>query len=58
MRDSAVGIPVLGLVPDAVLHNLIVVARSIRLSEKSAPSISAPSNIALIKLALVKSVRC
>lgn len=55
MSDSAVDMPVLGLTPLATLQSLIVAALSIKLSEKSAPSIIAPSKIALIRLAFVKS---
>lgn len=56
IRDSAVGTPVFGFTPDALSHSLIVVAFPSRLSLKSAPSISAPSNKALIRFAFVKSV--
>lgn len=55
MSDSAVETPVLEFTPDAVLHNLIVTALSSKESLKSAPSMLAPSNWALIKLAFVKS---
>lgn len=55
MSDSAVGTPVFGLTPVATSHSLSVVAFPRRLSVKSVPSITAPSNTALTRLAFVKS---
>lgn len=55
MSDSAVDTPVLLLTPAARAQSFRVVALPSRLSVKSAPSISAPSNLALIRFAFVKS---
>lgn len=55
IKDSAVGTPVFEFTPVAFLHSFSVVALVSKLSEKSAPSITAPSKRALTRLALVKS---